>query len=76
MGKDDAGVDQGGGGCSDIGPDIIGCGSIGPIVRVRDMGDVAAHKLGVGRIPPQGGPQDYREATSYRVGLSVGIPPL
>ena len=30
------------------------------------MGDDAVHQEGVGRIPPQGGPQDDRGATSER----------
>ena len=56
MGEADTGIDQGGGGCPDLGPYILGGGSVSPVVRVRDMGDDAAHREGVGQIPPQDGP--------------------
>ena len=75
MGEADAGIEQGGGGCRDLGPDILGGGSVGPVVQVIHMDDDAAHWEGVGRIPPQGGPQADREATSEREGRSVDIPP-
>ena len=39
------------------------------------MGDDAAHWEGVGRIPPQGGPQAERGETLERGGQSVDITP-
>ena len=39
VGEADVGVDQGGVGCPDLGPDIL-CGvSVGPVVWVRYVGD-------------------------------------
>ena len=60
MGEADAGVYQGGGICLDLGPDILGSGSVGPFVRVRNVGDETVNWEGVGQIPPQGDPQDER----------------
>ena len=40
------------------------------------MGTDAAHEEGVGRITPQGGPQDDREATIERTGPRLGLPLL
>ena len=57
MGKDDAGVEQGGGGCLDISPYILGGGLFGTVVQVSDVGDDTLHQGGAGQIPPQGGPQ-------------------
>ena len=37
-----------------------GGGSVGTDVQVGDVVDDNAHREGVGRIPPQGGPQDDR----------------
>ena len=42
--KVDRGLEQGGGGCPNFGPDIIGSGSVGYFVRARDVGDDAAHR--------------------------------
>ena len=53
VGKADAGLDQGGVGCPDLGTDILGGSSSGPLVQVRYVGDDAAHWEGVERIPPQ-----------------------
>ena len=55
MGADDTGVEQGGGGCTDLVPDILGGGLVCPVVHVRDVGDEPLHWRGVGRIPPQSG---------------------
>ena len=41
----------------DLGTDILGCGSVGSVVWVRNMGGDAAHQEGFGQIPPQGGPK-------------------
>ena len=51
-GEADTGLEQGGGGCLYFGIDIIGCGSVGPVLRVRDVGDYIAHWEDVGQIPP------------------------
>ena len=53
----DAGFEKGGGGCPDLVSDIIGGGSVVPVVWVGDVGDDIAHWEGVGRSPSQGGPQ-------------------
>ena len=68
-------LDQGGVGCPELGPDILGGGSVGPILRVRYVCDDAAHLEGVARIPLQGDTQANREANSEREGWSVYIPP-
>ena len=39
------------------GTDIFVGGTIGPAIRVRDMGPDTAHAEGVRRIPTYGGPQ-------------------
>ena len=57
MGAADAGVDQVGGGCPNLEPDILSGGSVGPVVWIRDVRDDTAHWGGIGRIPPQGGLQ-------------------
>ena len=44
--------------------DLLGGGAIGPAVRVRDMSPDATYEEGVGWIPPQGGPQADRTATT------------
>ena len=53
----DKGADQGGCGCLDLGPDILGSGTFSNVVRFGDVGDDPPHWEGVRRIPPQGGPQ-------------------
>ena len=75
VGDADASHDQGGGGCPDLGTDILGSGPVGPTVRIIDVGDGATHQDGVGRIPPQGGLQADRGATLGMEGQSVEIPP-
>ena len=75
MGKADTSVDQGGGGCSDLGSDILGGGSVGNVVWVRDVGDDAAHQEGVERIPPQGGLQADMTTTSERAGRWMDVSP-
>ena len=40
------------------------------------MGTDSAHEEGVGRIPPQGGPQADGEATVERTGRRLGLPPV
>ena len=60
VGEDDIGLGQGGGGCPDLGPDILGGGSLDTILQVRDVGIDATHWGDVGRVLPQGGPQDDR----------------
>ena len=57
MVKADAGLEQGGGGCPDLGPYLLGGGAVGPVVRIRNVGDNVVHLEGVGRIPPQDVPQ-------------------
>ena len=56
VGEGDAGLEQGGGGCPYLGPNILGGGSSGPVVRVVDLGDDAMHQKGFGWIITQGGP--------------------
>ena len=73
VGESDAGIEQVGCGCLDLGTDILCGGSVGPVVRVRDVGDDAAHWEGVGKIPPQVSLQADREATSEREVRSVDI---
>ena len=60
VGEVDAVLEKGGGGCPDLGPDIIEGGSVVHVVRVRDVGDNAVHQEGVVRITPQGGLQADR----------------
>ena len=75
MGASDSGNDQGGRGCLDIGADILGGGTIGPAIRVRDMGPDTVYTYGAGRIPPQGGPQtDGWEPRKGRGGGCVYLP--
>ena len=59
----------------DIGTYLLAGSSIGHSVRVRDMGPDAAHKEGVGRIPPQGGPQADGAATVEGAGRRLGLTP-
>ena len=51
MGAADSGFDQGGSGCPYIGKDLLGGGTIGPAICVRDMGTDTAYVEGVGRFP-------------------------
>ena len=72
MGKDEAGLVQGGGGFLELSTDILGGGSVGPLVWFIDVGDNAAHLEGVGQIPPQGGPQaDRGQPRRGRYGVCI-----
>ena len=55
-------VYQGRCGCPDLGPELLGGGTVGHDLRVGDVGHDTAHWEDFGRIPPQGGPQADREA--------------
>ena len=44
------------------------------VVQVGDVGDDTTHRKGVGRVPPQCGPQADWEATSAREGRHVDLP--
>ena len=69
------GDDQGGCGCPDLGPYIIGGGSVGHDLRVVDVGHDTTHWEGFGRIPPQVVPQADGEATLERTGWSIDLSP-
>ena len=56
VGEADTVIDQGGGGCPYLGTYILCGGSVGPVVRFRDVGDDVEHREGIGQIPPQGHP--------------------
>ena len=75
VGAADSYTDQGGSGCPDIGTYFLGSGSISPAIRVRDMGPDAAYEEGVGRIPPQGGPQADGNAAVEGAGQRLVLPP-
>ena len=62
-------------GCPDTGTDLLGCGTIGTAVRVRDMGPDAAYEEGIGRIPPQSVPQADGTAAVEGAGKRLGLPP-
>ena len=48
----DSGIEQEWIGCPNIGTDIIGGGTIGPNIQVRDMSPDTAYTEGAGQIPP------------------------
>ena len=75
VGAADLGVEQGGCGCPDIGPDLLGGGSVSHAVWVGDVGHEILCWEGFGKIPPQGGPKYDGEETSERTGQSMGISP-
>ena len=75
MGTADSDIEQGGRGCPDIRKYLLGGSAIGPAVRVRDMGPDAANEEGVGRIPPQGGPQADETETAEGAGRRMVLPP-
>ena len=52
MGAANSGIDQGGSRCPDIGTDIFGGGTIGPAIRVINMGPDTVYIEGAGIIPP------------------------
>ena len=51
VGVADLGTDQRGIRCPDIGVDLLGGGTIGPAIWVREMGPDIAYAEGTGRIP-------------------------
>ena len=57
------------------GTDLLGGGAIGPDIWVRDVGSDTAHEEGVGRIPPQGGPQADGTETAEGVGRRLVFSP-
>ena len=75
MGAADWDIEQVGCGCPELGTYLLGNGSVGHAVRVRNVGHYTPHWECLGNIPPQGGPQAYREATSERKVRHIGIPP-
>ena len=75
MGATDKGDGKRGVGCTDLGPDILDGGPVSNNLRVRGVGYEPTHRESVGRIPPQGGPQDDRETTSEREEWNVNITP-
>ena len=56
MGESATGLDQGGGGCPNLGSDILVNGAVDPDIHIQDVSDDTTHREVVGRIPPQGGP--------------------
>ena len=76
MGAADLNIEHGGSGFPEIGTYLLGYSAIGNGVWVRDMGPDAVHEEGVGRIPPQGGPQADMAATGEGVGRRLGLSPL
>ena len=75
VGAAELGVEQGGCGCPDIGPDLLGGGSVSHAVWVGDVGHEILCWEGFGKIPPPGCPQAHVEETSKVTGNSMGIPP-
>ena len=75
MGAAGLDIDQGSRGCLDINIDLLGVGAIGANIRVRDMGTDSVYEEGVGRIPPQGGPQDDGTTTLEGAGQRLGLLP-
>ena len=61
--------------CLYLGTNILGNGTVSVGVWVGDMGDDPTHWEGVGRIPPQGGPQADGEAALAGEGQCVDINP-
>ena len=73
MGTTVQGVGKGGHGLPDTRNNLRGSGPGGPAVWVGDMGDENLHWDGVGRIPPQGGPQADGTETSEGEGCEVVV---
>ena len=63
MGAADEGAGQREGRCPDLKLDIFDGSPVNNALRVRDMGNDPTHQEGVGKIPPQVGPQADGEAT-------------
>ena len=61
--------------CPDLGPDLLGGGSVGHTLRVGDMGTDTTHEEGSGRIPPQGGPKADGDETTEVTGQIMGLTP-
>ena len=70
----DSYIEKGGSGCPDTRTYLLGGSAMGHAVWVRDMGPDTAHEEGVGRIPPQGGPQADTVATAGGTGRRLGLP--
>ena len=75
MGADDEGDEQVGCRCLDLGPYLLGGGSVSHDVQVLNLVPDTLHWEVFGRISPQGGPQDDGETTSARKGRRMGITP-
>ena len=75
VGAADSGIKHGGSGCPYIGTYLLGCGKIGPAIRVRDMGPDIAYAEGVRRFPPKGGLQTDGTETTEGAGQRLGLPP-
>ena len=75
VGAAEQGVDQGGCVCPDLGPYLLGGGSVGYALRVGDVGHDTTHWEGLGWIPPHGGPQADGEATLERTVRSMVLYP-
>ena len=76
MGADESGIYQGGSECPYIGADLLGGGTVGPALRVRDMGPDPADTEVAGRIPTYVGPQTDGATTAEGTGLRMGLPSL
>ena len=61
--------------CKNIGTDLPGSGAIGNYMRVRYMGPNTVYADGVGRFPPQGGPQADGTANAEGEWWSLVLPP-
>ena len=75
VGAADQSVDQGGCILPDLGPDLLGGGSVRHSLRVGDVGHDTVYWEGFGNITPQGGPKADEKATFERTGWSKGLPP-
>ena len=60
--------------CPDVG--FLLCGSCAgrPVLWVRDVRSFTAHWEDLGRITPQGGPQNYGASAAEVTGWYVGVP--
>ena len=74
VGAADSGNEQGDRGCSDIRAYLLGSGTIGAAIRVRDLGPYPAYAEGAGQISTQGCPQTDGAATAEGTGRRLGIP--
>ena len=76
VGAADAGVGERGSGFPDAGDVLHGICEGSPVVWVGDVGYVPVHWVDLGRIPTQGGPHNYGEATAEGTGWDVGETPV